>query len=405
MKSNVKTIATLIAILPLSCLTVFGQKKDTKATASKEVELENLVENGGFEAVTGKPKKLGAIDLATGWSSPTGARADLYMSSSKVPEMSVPQNAYGKEDAKEGQNYVGINAYSYGDKIPRTYVMAKLKTPLKKGTKYCVSFYVSLAELSKYASNNIGMHISKKPFGTDAKTSIVEKTHIMHKDNKVFNATYNWEKVCGTFEAEGGEKVITIGNFTNNDLTKNERMKAPKDFKGTQSIMAYYYIDEVVINQLEEGKKCDCGGSDDKQISTTIYSRPPFLKEEMTDKEKIEAQMSFFAQGKTMLQPNVEESLKFIAETMKKNPNMKIEITGYYDEDEKELSKENPLFEDMDLKRVEVVERFLIDKGVSKDRIIKKINGMEGENSEIQVSDSDDLKKAKTRRVTYTVVE
>jgi OmpA-OmpF porin, OOP family len=405
MRSNVKTIAALVAILPLSCLTVFGQKKDAKSTAKKEVELENLIENGGFEAVTGKPKKLGQIDLATGWSSPTGARADLYMSSSKVPEMAIPQNAYGKEDPKEGQNYVGINAYSYGDKIARTYIMTKFKTPLKKGTKYCVSFYVSLAELSKYSANNIGMHISKKPFGTDAKTSIVEKTHIIHKDNKIFNATYNWEKVCGTYEAEGGEKHITIGNFTNNDLTRYERMKAPKDFKGTQSIMAYYYIDDVVVTQLEEGKKCECGGSDDKEISTTIYSRPPFLKDNMTDKEKIEAQMSFFAQGKTMLQPNVEESLTFIAETMKKNPTMKIQITGYYDENEKELSKENPLFEDMDLKRVEVVERFLIDKGVSKDRIIKKINGMEGENSEIQVSDSDDLKKAKTRRVTYEIVE
>jgi outer membrane protein OmpA-like peptidoglycan-associated protein len=411
MKSNVKTIALFLAIFPLSTISVFGQKKDTKdskdtktSTSKKEVEAENLVENGSFEATTGKPKKLGSIDLATGWSSPTGARADLFLFSSKVPEIAVPQNCFGKEDPKDGQNYAGIDGYSYGDKRFRTYLMTKLKTPLKKGTKYCVSFSLSLAELSKYSSNNIGVHISKKPFGTDAKTSIIEKTHILHKNNKIFNAFYNWERVCGTFEADGGEKHITIGNFSNNDQTKYERNKK-SEFKGTPIISAYYYIDDVIVTELEEGKKCDCDSGDEKEISTTIYSRPPFLKEDMTPKEKIEAQMSFFAQGKTMLQPNAQASLDLISDIMKKNPTIKIQITGYNDEDEKEMAKENPMFEDMDLKRVEIVERYLKDKGIATDRIVKKISGSEGENSEIQISDDDDLKKAKTRRVTYIVIE
>ena len=40
----------------------------------------NLVSNGSFENVQGKLKKLGCIENAEGWYSPTGVRADVYLS-------------------------------------------------------------------------------------------------------------------------------------------------------------------------------------------------------------------------------------------------------------------------------------------------------------------------------------
>lgn len=400
MKSNFKSIATLLTILPLSCMTLLAQK------GNKEVENDNLVENGSFESTTGKVKKLAQIDLATGWLSPTGVKADLFVPSDKLPDIGTPKNLYGKEDPKEGSNYAGIVAYSYNDKMPRSYIMTKLKTPLKKGQKYCVQFYVSLAELSKYSSNQVGAHLSKKPFGTDTKSSIIDKTHVLHSDNKIFNANYNWDKVCATFTAEGGEKYITIGNFANNDGTRNERNKKVADFKGTPIIAAYYFIDDVSVIMLEEGKKCECSSKSDEDegSSTTIYQRAILLKEDMTPKEKIEAQASFFAYGKNMLQPVAQSSLDLIADLMKANPEIKLEVTGYNDPNEKEMAKENPLYEDMDLKRVEMVERYLKDKGIAGDRIVKKIMGSEGENPEVQTGDDDDLIRAKTRRVTYRVL-
>ena len=51
----------------------------TSAFGAFAQEGENLVDNGGFESVSGKPKKMGQIDLATGWYSPTGAPADLFL--------------------------------------------------------------------------------------------------------------------------------------------------------------------------------------------------------------------------------------------------------------------------------------------------------------------------------------
>jgi outer membrane protein OmpA-like peptidoglycan-associated protein len=401
MKSNIKTIAALVVVMTVN-LTAFSQKKG----AVKGKEVENLVENGSFEATTGKIKKLGSIDLATGWASPTGVRADLFVPEEKIPGIGTPLNAYGTEEPKEGNNYAGIVGYSYGDKMQRSYIKSKLKTPLKKGMKYCVSFHVSLAELSKYSSNNIGAIVGKKDFGTDAKSSIIEKPSILHHENKVFNAFYNWEKVCGTFEADGGEKFIVIGNFNNNETTVNERNKQPKDFKGTPIIAAYYYIDDVSVTLLEEGKQCDCGIGDlGDEVSSTIYQRAILLKDNATTKEKIEAQASFFAFGKNKLQPVATQSLDLIADLMKSNPALKLEVMGYADSNEIVMAVENPLYVDMDSKRVDVVVRYLKDKGIAENRIIKKPSGIDMENPEIIATDDEDMKMAKSRRIAYKVVQ
>src|SRR5688500_3729354 len=129
-------------------------------------DVENLVENPSFEQMEGKIKKNGGIAVAVGWMSPTLAAADLF--SSKVKEgYGTPSNALGSEAPMDGENYAGIRTFSYGDKEPRNYISAKLKVPLTKEAKYCVTFYVSLAEASKYASNNIGMNFSKKQYNID----------------------------------------------------------------------------------------------------------------------------------------------------------------------------------------------------------------------------------------------
>ena len=145
-------------------------------------EGENLVPNGSFESIGKKPKRLGKIESATGWVSPTGVRADLFVDT-KVEEISVPDNIYGRETAHEGENYAGLTGYSYNNKVPRSYMMTKLESPMKKGMTYCVKMYVSLSEASKYASNNVGVHFSKKALGTDSKVSMILEPSVVHREN------------------------------------------------------------------------------------------------------------------------------------------------------------------------------------------------------------------------------
>ena len=375
------------------------------AIVSNAQQGENLVPNGGFESTDGKVKKLGGIESANGWTSPTGVRADLF-TPSKVVDINTPLNVYGKEEAKEGSNYAGIVGYSFGDKVPRSYLMAKFDAPLKKGMKYCVQFHVSLAEASKYAANSIGANISKKPFATDSKTPIIDNTHILHYNNKVFNATYNWEKVCGVYEAEGGEKYITIGNFTMNDKMKYESNKKPKDkdLKLTQVIAAYYYIDDVSVTLIKDDAECDCMLSEkDDEYSTTIYQKAIVLDEKMSSKEKIEAQKLYFAFGKNALTPVAMESLDLIAEQMKADPNLKLEILGHCNEEEVKVGEEKPKYADMDSKRVTIALNYLMDKGIAESRFITSPQGSSDPSEEVTAEDDEDLKMAKSRRVTFRV--
>jgi outer membrane protein OmpA-like peptidoglycan-associated protein len=367
-------------------------------------EGENLVPNGSFEATDGKVKKLGGIESATGWTSPTGARADLF-APGKIAEINVPVNIYGKETAKDGVNYAGIVGFSDGNKVPRTYLMVKLDAPLKKGMKYCVKFNASLAEASKYASNNVGVNLSKKPFATDEKTIIKDVAHILHQynDTKKLNQTYNWEQVCGTFEAEGGEKYLTIGNFSADDQTKSENNKKPKDMKIDQVIAAYYYIDNVSVVLINEGQKCDCLIEETEQYSATIYQKAIVLNDKMTTTQKIEAQQAYFAFGKTTLTTEGQNSLDLIAELMKAESGLKLEVLGHSDPEEDKVGLEKPQYADMASRRVNAVIVYLTEKGVEETRLIPSPQGNESPNEEISETDEPDLKMAKNRRVTFKV--
>ncbi len=392
MKLSTKKIALFFVIFPLGFMNL-----------SVNAQGENIVDNGGFETVEGKLKALGGIDNAVGWSSPTGARADIY-TPSKILDINVPANFYGKEDAKEGTNYAGIVGFSYGDVMARTYIMAKLNTPLKKGMKYCVKFNISLSERSKYSSNKIGMKFSEKQFGTDSKTAIIEKTDVLDDKDKIFSAMYNWEQVCGEFIATGGEKFLTIGNFTSNENTKYEKIKKDSKMKEAQVSAAYYYIDDVIVTLITEEDVCDCGKGllAEDNYSKTIYQKVSTLNDKMTPKEKMELQIIYFGFGKNKLTPEAVKSLDLIAALMVANPLLKLEIMGHSDDMEEKLSIEKPAFVDMGSKRISEVMKYLVSKGVAEANLISSPLG----NSEPVLdteSDDEDLKNAKNRRTSFKV--
>lgn len=375
-------------------------------------EGENLVPNGSFESLDKKPKRLGQIESATGWVSPTGVRADLFVDT-KEEDIAVPDNVYGRETAHEGENYAGIVGYSYNDKMPRTYVMTRLDAPMKKGMTYCVKMYVSLSEASKYASNNVGVHFSKKALGTDAKVSMILEPSVVHRQNdyETMSARFNWTEVCGLYVAEGGEKYITLGNFSSNEDTRYERMKndnGTKDVKVTQVVAAYYYVDDVSVRLLdqEKGETCDCAAGDEGvSYSKLIYQKVFHETDRTTPKERVEMQQIYFAFGKQFITPEGEQSLNIIAEYLKANPSAKIQIMGYCNTLENEVAVENDVYADMDNKRIGSVMTYLMDKGIEESRLIPSRKGDTNPNTAEYVSEDDDeIKQAKNRRVTFKLL-
>ena len=395
MNLNAKKMTRLIWTMSIGILS-FG---------SLAQEGQNLVPNPSFESVDKSPKRLGAIESATGWVSPTGARADLF-TSNKNPEIAVPENVFGKEHPKEGGNYAGIVAYSYGNKVPRTYVMTKLDAPMKKGMRYCVKFNISLAEASKYAVNNVAAKLSKKPYGTDSKLPLIDEPSVLHynNDHKIVSARFDWTEICGVYVAEGGEKYFTIGNFNSDDETKNERMKKDPKVKVTQVISAYYYIDDASVRLLNEGEQCDCQADEGGQeFSRTIYQKTFAITEEMTPKEKIEAHEIFFAFGKDKLTTEGVGALDLIASIMKEDPSLKLQINGHNNAMEDSVGLTNDYYAGMDNKRIGVVMTYLIDKGIPESRLIITRKGSSDPSQDTNENDDEDLVLAKSRRVTFIV--
>ena len=373
---------------------------------------ENLISNPSFESTGKKVKRLGSIESATGWISPTGVRADLFVAS-KIPDVNVPLNIYGSEEPKDGGNYAGLVSYSYGNKVPRSYIMSKLEAPMKKGMKYCVKFNVSLSEASKYATNNMGALFTKKQVVNGSKAPIIEEPSLVHFNNdmKIISARYNWTEICGVYNAKGGEKYITLGNFMSDQDTKSERMKKDKNskIKVKEFIAAYYYLDEVSVQLLDtdKGEICECAAEEaGKTYSTMIYQKVFNITEEMSPKDKIEEQQVFFAFGRNKMNAQGEASLDFIAKTMKAHPEMKLQVKGHNNAMEDEAGLENDYYMDMDGKRISAVFAYLIDKGISESRLIASPKGSESPNPEVTDEDlenDEDLALAKSRRVSFKV--
>lgn len=383
----------LLGLVP-ACMLAFGTfGQDT----------DNLVENGSFESASSKLRRLGMIEMADGWTSPTGNSADLFAANAKMPDVATPENVYGKEVPKDGNNYAGIVVYSYNDKMNRTYITTRLTQPMKKGMRYQVMFHASLAELSKYSSNKLGAHFSKKPFNVKDKIpALIDETHVMHPDETIFNGMYGWDVVCGEYVSTGNEKYITIGNFTPNNDVGQERMKKPKEVKGTQIIAAYYYIDDVSVRLLGPDEQCDCPyGDNQKQVSMVVFQRTPAVNDKMTPAEILEQYNVYYATGRYDITVSGEDAINKVAELMSQNPSMKLRVTGHLDNDEYDEAE----FRGTSKKRAEYVRTKLVEKGVAENRIIVDDVQNRKRSKHITENDDEQVSNAKNRRVSFSIVQ
>ncbi len=368
---------------------------------TSQAQVANLVENGSFEIIKGKVKGLGCVEASADWKNVTSAKADLFVKENKLPILLTSGNTYGKEDPKEGDNYAGLVVYSPKDKIARNYITSPLAQPMLKGKKYCVSMYISLAEGSKFATNNLGINFHKKQPKQEDNKTIVEKTAILHHQSKMVNATYGWEKVCGTYIAEGGEEFITIGNFTATDKTKTEKAIKIKDYKGVLSDFAYYFIDDISVSMVDTKTSCDCGNQESNK--DTYYHKIIMLEEKMTPIQRIEAHTAFFPFGKYELQETNRSTIDAVIREMKANPDFIVELFGHLDVNEAELATKKPLFADLANRRIREVMKYMIENGIEEKRLISTPKDEKEPNEEILPEDDEDLKLAKNRRVMFIV--
>lgn len=382
----------------------------TISFAQDEGDDKNLVQNPSFEAEDGKLKKLNQIKVAAEWDSPTALKADLFSTDKVGLPCSAPENPYGKEAPYDGSHYAGIVMYSYNNKSPRTYIQSKLIAPLRKDVEYCVKFYVSLSDLSKYAVNNFGMYFSKEGLYLETKGDIIidkekERNFIaLNTDNRIYNERYNWIPVCATYTASGKEEFITVGNFYNNKETAYEKLKQLANFSGTQTPEAYYYIDQIEVFIMEDPAECACNQAATEITESVVYNKNTASEDGFSLEEQVKLATVYFDVKKSKLESNMTGDLDILAGSLQANPEYKIKLHAHLDAEEGAILRKDPedlICKELDIKRAEVVKEYLISKGVDESRIM-----IETHKDKEQVAfGTSSLDHAKNRRIEFELVQ
>ncbi|MBX2982753.1 MAG: OmpA family protein [Flavobacteriales bacterium] len=361
----------------------------------------NMVANGSFEEIEGKLRRLGGIESAKGWNSPTSAKADLYSESidSNSPAY-APKNANGFQSALSGINYAGVLWYSYMDKEPRSYLQVKFKKMLKKGQKYCISYYVSLGELSKYSSDQLGAYVSRIVVNKKDAASLTYEAQVPDLKTKVYDDMEGWQGVCGVYEAKGDEQYLIIGNFAATDKVNAGKTRRPKGEVRPQRPNAYFFIDDVSVTPVKLLSECSCEQID-KDKSEFIYGRKVTANPGLTPTERVDRSVIYFKRFSKDIDPSMRTQMDSLASVLNANPKIKVMLTGHSDVKEVDRSSMRPDLKSLGKDRAESLKGFLVNAGIAADRISVADKG----GSSPATEGDDEVSTSQNRRVEVDVVK
>ena len=369
-------------------------------TVGLKAQDENLVPNGGFEDTNIKKlKSYGQMEeLVSDWFAASSVPADIYGEGAKGDKVGIPLNNYGKQDAASGLCYAGFRAYSKDPKLKRNYLEVQLPQPLDRDVMYCVSFDISLADMSRYAVNEIGVIVSDRKIEQANDGDMIRNADIKHKTNKVFQYAEGWEKFCGTFVGTGQEEYILIGGFGGRNNMDVEKVSRPQGLSGAQVNHAYYYVDNVSIVAIQAKSQCKCSKADERDMDL-VYGSSSVVDEGLSDVEKIKASVVYYAFLKRTPTGAGKATVNNVIEVLKANPNMNINIIGHSDDDERSEGAVNPRYERIGKNRADQVRRLMEGAGIAASRItVTDMSNMDPANTR-----DSEISRAQNRRVTFEI--
>jgi len=386
LKTISRSVATIVALIAL--------------TLSPFAQTFNLVPNSGFEDTNIKKlRSYGQMEeVSTDWFSATEVKADVYGDGAKGDKIGVPINDYGTQEPAGGLCYAGFRAYSKDPRMQRSYLEVKLPQMLDRDVMYCVSFDISLADLSRYAVNDIGVVVSDRKIEQPNLGDMILQPDVKQKTNKVFQFTEGWEKFCGTFVGTGQEEYIVIGCFGSRSEMTIEKVKRPMGLTGPQLSHAYYFIDNVEIIEIQAKSQCKCSAADERDMDL-VYGSSFVQDEDMTDVEKINASAIYYAFLKRTPTGSGKQTVADIAAILKANPSMRVNIVGHCDDDEASEGKINARYKMIGKNRGNQIRRMLEAAGVPASQFsVSDIGAKDPANSR-----DTDISRAQNRRVTFEV--
>ncbi len=333
----------------------------------------NLVYNPSFEEYRECPRKvdaLGTLTIVDAWYQPTAGSADYYNVCGSR-ECGVPKNKLGIQYPHSGQGFCGI----YCSKTDyREYLQTQLKEPLQAGALYRLSFYVSLSEYSAGAVATIGGLLTTERISDTVRSVLMNKKvktlapgisqtvatyyepQVVNPFDSLIDDTKGWTLISGVFQAQGGEKYLTIGNFypaSQSNVT---------DLDSLTYLLpgAYYYLDDVMLICIS----CGLDSIDDSQPDSSVAEATKPREDSLQVGSTFILHNIFFDYDKaTLLQQSYNELLNLL-DILNSHPSMCIEVRGHTDGhgsiDYNQRLSEN---------RASAVVNFLISKGIDEKRL------------------------------------
>ena len=167
--------------------------------------------------------------------------------------MNVPNNQFGLEPAHSGNGYAGLFCFyatseaNVPGETSREYVTHALANPLVPGLTYAVEFYVSLADVSKYAVNDIGALLSVQPPIRNDELTITATPQVMNTSLTLLNNKNGWTRISSCVVADSAFAYITIGNFHAGPAIVYEEVPTNNPF----IYYSYYFVDDVSVQHMD----------------------------------------------------------------------------------------------------------------------------------------------------------
>ena len=334
---------------------------------------KNLVPNGSFENYR---KKSGSIKQAIPWSQI--ASVDYYQSP-------LTNDTTSQKGAKSGDCYIGLRF----QKKYKEFAQVKLADALHRGTIYEFEMFIRLAFWSNASLKSFGALFSKTGYKSQGDALKVALIDSVCKKGGFING-YQWFKISGKYQADGGEKYLTIGNFAPN--VKKDMIKIDKFKFGFKE--AYYFVDDISLikaKEIVEKVKVEIVGSFNIIDEDSVL----LVKNNIKVGEKVALKNIFFENGKSYILPESFSELNKLAQYLIRNPSMEVQINGHSDNSGTKFKNQK-----LSEQRAREVFEYLIKKGTQNKMYFKGY----GSSLPIASNETDDG-KAKNRRVEFEIIK
>ena len=286
--------------------------------------------------------------VAPGWYSANRGTPDLFNRCSKG-DAGVPTNWAGHSKAYSGVGYAGI--YCYTKTGYREYLQTELSLPFVQGGKYYIEFYYKLSSNSKFSLDRIGLFLSDSAKRrTDDFVVFSKPTYELVLAAAYTRSTGVWAKCSLSLQAKGGEKYLTIGNFSDNQSTRIFSNHFSKAKETMLNKAAYYFIDDVKVLRTDMPTL----------EQTPVIAGYPEIK---TNEIYVLKNIFFEFDSYELIGASFQELDKWV-EVIKARSSWKVQLTGHTDE---RGSDDYNLV--LSQQRVQSVADYLIQKGVVPGRI------------------------------------